>query len=385
MTGPGTLGGKGKEEWETATMAEEDSLMKEAVELMKQWKAPADFRQFVADCFHFGGGAVGEWERELDVRKWSLQLLKAAIADGSVFSGDWDSLPYSAVLPVPMPAFMLENALAYELEVAAGKSRDGSDMDPGHVTSDADADVEEGTVCVSKGGDEKMLDGDGEVSAEVKVEVEGKAESLSPLSPCWGAALPPPGGSEEAAAYPWRPWEEEGGEQSVIGDVWKLEEEESKESSSSCASSPCRKRRSKAAAARSLGRLLKWQEKLEPQLGPSRLQLELRCATPCMPERELKRTNLASKFDGESAELCLRRGVFSGGVGMLGAQAMPQHGVLSQDLMMRGGGERGGLLGLGATNLFASTSQPFPLLQQFSPPISPGASIYFPIPPPSGG
>ena len=87
-------------------MAEEDSLMNEAVELMNQWKVPADFREFVADCCNFGGGAV-DWVREVDVRRWSLQLLKAAIADGSVFSGEWDSLSCSAVLPVPMPAFML--------------------------------------------------------------------------------------------------------------------------------------------------------------------------------------------------------------------------------------------------------------------------------------
>ena len=157
-----------------------------------------------------------------------------------------------------------------------------------------------------------------------------------------------------------------------------MKEEESKESNSS--STSCRKRRSKAAAARSLGRLLKWQEKLEPQLGPSRLQLELRCATPSVPERELRRTNLVSRFVGEKAEPCLLRGE-----GMLGAQATPQHGVLSQDLVRWGGEERSGLPGLGATNLFAGNSQPFSMLQQFSPPVSQGASVSFPTPPPYGG
>ena len=33
---------------------------------------------------------MDEWERKLDVRKWSLQLLKAAIAGGSVFSVEWE-------------------------------------------------------------------------------------------------------------------------------------------------------------------------------------------------------------------------------------------------------------------------------------------------------
>ena len=80
-----------------------------------------------------------------------------------------------------------------------------------------------------------------------------------------------------------------------------------------------------------------------------------------------------------------RRGVFPVGEGMPGAQATPLHGVLSQDLVVRGGEERRGSLGLGATNLFASTFQLFPLLQQFTPPNSPGASISFPSPPPYGG
>ena len=65
MTGPGTIwggGGDGKEVWETATMAEEDSIMAEAVKLMKLHNVPSDFRQFASDCCHFGGGAVDEWE-----------------------------------------------------------------------------------------------------------------------------------------------------------------------------------------------------------------------------------------------------------------------------------------------------------------------------------
>ena len=281
-------------------MAEEDSLMNEAVELMNQWKVPADFREFVADCCNFGGGAVDDWVREVDVRRWSLQLLKAAIADGSVFSGEWDSLSCSAVLPVPMPAFMLKNALAFEMEVAARKSEEGGETCYG----------EGGSVSVSEGGEEKLVEGKGEVKEEVKVEEkqekEGEAESLSPLSPCWGATLPPPAGltCEETEANPWRPWEE-GGKVGV--DVGKLVGEVSKVSHPSSTSCLRRKWRGKAAAARSLGRLLRWQEKLEPQLGPSRLQLELRCATPSVPGRELRRTNLASRFGGGKAEPCLGR------------------------------------------------------------------------------
>ena len=60
MTGLRTMGrgGDGNEGWDTATMAEEDKIMEQAVELMKLHHVPSDFRQFVSDCYHFGGGAV---------------------------------------------------------------------------------------------------------------------------------------------------------------------------------------------------------------------------------------------------------------------------------------------------------------------------------------
>ena len=92
----------GKEVWDTATMEEEDRIMEQAMELMKLHHVPSDFRQFVSDCCLFGGGAVEEWEKELDVRKWSFELLKSAIADGSVNSGEWDSLPYLVRFPNPL-------------------------------------------------------------------------------------------------------------------------------------------------------------------------------------------------------------------------------------------------------------------------------------------
>ena len=361
-------------------MAEEDSIMKEAAKLMRKWKVPADFREFVADCCYLGVGAEGGWERELDVRKWSLQLLKAVIADGSVFSGEWDSLLCSAVLPVPMPAFMLKNALAYEMEVAAKKSGEVN------VTGDGEG----GGVSVVKGGEEKGLECEREMEVkeegtemeeEVKCgEEEDKAESLSPLPPFWGATLPPSASSQETS-IPWRPWEGEKIDGKEDSEGRMVMEEERKEGPSSVASGRCKKRRSKAAAARSMGRLLRWQEKLEPQLGPSRLQLELRCATPGVLQRGLRRTNLASKFDEVQAEPCLQWGTSSGDEGGLGAQGSPQPGVLCQDLVGRGREERRGFLGLGANQLSASTSQPFPLLQQ----LTSNTSISFPTPPPSGG
>ena len=70
----------------------------------------------------------------------------------------------------------------------------------------------------------------------------------------WGAELPSPRDDSVPQLSLWRPWEgkmEKGGLKKKWGGF---------------------KKRSPAAEARSLGRLLRWQEKLEPQLGPSRLQ-----------------------------------------------------------------------------------------------------------------
>ena len=103
------------------------------------------------------------------------------------------------------------------------------------------------------------------------------------------------------------------------------------------------KKQSPAAAARSLGRLLRWQEKLEPQLGPSRLQQRLRSegeATPVGPLRVLNGTRLHKKFSETEVQPKLRPGALGKDFGVwegdyfgrkLGAQATPPYCGLSQD------------------------------------------------------
>ena len=397
MTGPGTETGDGDGEgWDTGTIEEEDAIMAEAARLMKLWKVPADFRQFLSDCCRLVGG----WENELAIRKWSFQLLKAAHADGSMFSGHWDDMAYTASLPVPMPAWLFQKAKQFECESVVmvdvgetdGDSENVKEVVGGEMGEDGSGNVE---VEKGEGLEEEEVavmesaskEGEGGATCGIEEEEEEKAESLSSLPPFWGVSLPPAASCEETPKHPWRPWEGGevigGDEDSVVVVEERREgllvEEERKET---CYT----KRRSKAAAARSLGRLLRWQEKLEPQLGPSRLQLQLRCATPSVPGRELRRTNLASKFDGGKAEPCLGRGVYSGDEGGPGAQGSPQPGVLCQDLVVgREGEERRGLLGLGANKLSAGTFQPFPLLQQLTTPLTPNNYTSFPTPPPSGG
>ena len=98
------------------------------------------------------------------------------------------------------------------------------------------------------------------------------------------------------AFTPWRPWDEE--VVSVVG--------------SENVGAP-KKRKSPAAAARSARRLLQFQEKLEPERGPSRLQL-LQRSTPQKPAQGRNRTNLLSKF--KQTERCLpvwKVGISGGG------------------------------------------------------------------------
>ena len=389
MTGPGTGNSGAGDGWDTGTVEEEDAIMAEAARLMKLWKVPTDLRQFLSDCCRLGSGDGDGWENELAVRKWSFQLLKAAHADGSMFSGHWDDVAYTAKLPVPMPAWLFERAKQFEsgsvLMVTVEDEEGGSENvcevgegNMGEVGGSASVEVEIGEngleeeeVAVTMGAPKEEECGRGE---------EENAESLSPLPPFWGVTLPPSACSGKSSVHPWRPWE--GGEDGEGSLECLVVDKERKEGPSSEVSS--KKRKSKATAARSLGRLLRWQEKLEPQLGPSRLQLQLRCATPCVPQRGLKRANLASRFDGVQAEPCLQWDNFSEEEGGLGAQDSPQSGVLCQDLVGRGGEERKGLLGLGANKLSAGTNQIFPLLQQLITPLTPNTSISFPTPPPSG-
>ena len=85
----------------------------------------------------------------------------------------------------------------------------------------------------------------------------------------------------------------------IVGENARLE------SPTSSGSGNRKKRRGAAAAARSQLRLLKWHEKQEPLLGPSRLQLQLQNSTPYRTGMRARGSNLASRFDEPQAELCL--------------------------------------------------------------------------------
>ena len=141
MTGPGTGDGEG---WDTGTVEEEDAIMAEAARLMKLWKVPADIRQFLSDCCRLGSGDGDGWENELAIRKWSFKLLKAAHADGSMFSGHWDYMAFTASLPVPMPAWLFEKAKKFECESVVMVDMEEYDRD---VKEDVEEDeVKEGDV-----------------------------------------------------------------------------------------------------------------------------------------------------------------------------------------------------------------------------------------------
>ena len=146
-------------------------------------------------------------------------------------------------------------------------------------------------------------------------------------------------------------------------------------------------RKSPSASARSRQRLLRWHEKKEPQLGPSRLQVQMRSSTtPLGPAKERRRIKL---FGGEGRQE-LGTGVSlgklvehhpvsdMGGFWLRGGDG----GGLSQNLGVswgggRGRGETGGDL---SGDLHAGTYSHFSMLQQIPPSIL--AESIFPTPPP---
>ena len=127
-----------------------------------------------------------------------------------------------------------------------------------------------------------------------------------------------------------------------------------------------KKRRGAAAAARSQLRLLKWHEKQEPLLGPSRLQLQLQNSTPYRTGVRARSSNLVSRFYEPEAELCL-----------LGARAT-EGGEPGAQAHIQGGEETPGNV---VEILSASGHQTFSSLRQMLS--TPGARVDFPTPPPS--
>ena len=243
--------------------------------------------------------------------------------------------------------------------------------------------------------------GDGGADAAI----DGGFLSSDPLfKDCWGNHLPPP---VVACSIPpssvWRPWEENKevkslafGEEIVLGGGNGGKWEKRRRKKLGIGKSP-------ASAARSWQRLLNWQERLEPSLGPSRLQLQLRQAgatTPVGPRKPLKGQRLAARFGVELAEPCWRsKGVEEESCSrseVPGAQVTPVvcQGTLagpSLDLgygHQFGGyvGESWGAFGHGEGIMSASSSTNYPLLQH-SPPTLAWSSILTPppSPPQSGG
>ena len=188
-----------------------------------------------------------------------------------------------------------------------------------------------------------------------------QTESLGPLSPCWGNNLPATTCGRGASTTPtWRPWEGDAG-----------------------AGGSSRKKKSAAAEARSQQRLIKFHEKLEPQLGPSRLQLQLRScasATPSAPKQLPRRTNLLSRLPMSShAEPCTpHRGSISSSLKPDAQAAIV--GGLSSSLSVVGGGGWGKAYGYGVGSLSASAHSNSSSLRQLLT-TSP-ARVSFPTPPP---
>ena len=141
---------------------------------------------------------------------------------------------------------------------------------------------------------------------------------------------------------------------------------------------------------------LLFQEKLEPERGPSRLQLLLR-STPQKPAQEWNRTNLLSKF--KQTERCLPVGKvgISGGGDLSQVCSRGSMRYVDQSQVLEGGGGEGlsqdqlcceegeqwGTKGMEAGILSASGFTHFSSLRQIPPCILAESAFPTPLPPPS--
>ena len=220
-------------------------------------------------------------------------------------------------------------------------------------------------VKVKEGGEEEE-----EVEA-VWVKSKSETESPSPLSPSWGIALPPSNGKISASGCFWRPW---GAEEVKVYE--KSEPLLVKKWGNQGRKSP-------SAAARSRQRLLEWHEMKEPQLGPSRLQVQMRSSTtPLGPAKERRKVKLFGGEDSQEPQTGVSNGqqVEHHLVGSLWKNSGGFEGGLSQNLSLFGSrGRRETESSLGG-DLHAGILSHFSKLQQIPPSLL--AESIFPTPPP---
>ena len=309
-----------KEAW-----GEVDKLRGEVMMMQREWRVsrgpgregqpgiPPGLQKLLDKCRELGGGEE-EWREELELWRWSVALLKATRADGTIMmaSRAWAKLT-SGQLPVSPPDWLLERAAGHkvtakpvnseqvnkdveEVMVKEGNSEkpqgDVKEVEVKDVKDEEEEDVKEEVYIekISEEDSEKPQSEEGkEEEEDVWEEIDIKEEKVNEED------------SEKPQSEEDKEKEEDMWEEVDIMEV-KVNKEVSGKPQSKDEETPRKRGRcSPGAAARSRRRLLEFQARIEPVLGPSRLQLLQRgLTTPSTPiprKHQMRATNLQGMFE----------------------------------------------------------------------------------------
>ena len=438
-----------KEAW-----GEVDKLRGEVMMMQREWRVsrgpgregqpgiPPGLQKLLDKCRELGGGE-GEWREELELWRWFVALLKATRADGSMASRAWARVIVTDQLPVSPPDWLLERAVGHkvtakpvkkeqvikdveEVIVKAGNSvkpqnEDVKETEVKELNSEnPQGDVKEVEV---KEEDSEKQQGDGFKEVEVKKEDSEKPqiedvkdeeeedvkvyiEKISEEDS--GKPQSEEGKEEEEDVWEEidikeekvneedseKPQSEEDKEKEE--DMWEevdiMEVKEVSEKPQSEDEETPRKRGkcSPGAAARSRRRLLEFQARIEPVLGPSRLQLLQRgLTTPSSPiprKHQTRATNpqvmfeAAAKVERTASTAGAEEASSTAAAGVAArAEGVPGGGRVVEEVRGEGGSSGGSA---GYINLHGPSTTPYGATTPYPsiPPHSPFFSPFIPAP-----
>ena len=163
--GPGRMeeARKEKEAWGEVMMMQREWRVSRGPGREGQPGIPPGLQKLLDKCRELGGGEE-KWREELELWRWSVALLKATRADGTMASRAWVKVIVTDQLPVSPPDWLLERAAGHKVTAKPVNSEQ------------VHKDVEE--VIVKEGNSEKPQ---GDVKEEeVKEEVSGRRKKKKP-------------------------------------------------------------------------------------------------------------------------------------------------------------------------------------------------------------
>ena len=266
----------------------------------------------------------GDSEKIFEMYNWGVEVLLAAEEDGSMFSRSWHVLDFDTKLPVTIPAWLYHKLdddfkddpelVTKVMEGPLEKPQGGGKVKKDHSekpqgeggVKEENPETPQGEDEVKEGNFEKPQ-GDGEVKEDNPKKPQGEGE----VKKCNSEKPQGDGGVKEENSVMTHFEEEEVKEVSEVerGFVTPQTTRTEENSRGSSWTPRSRGRRSPGAEARSTRasrrRLLLFQARLEPCLGPSRLQLLQRGLTtpptPLTRKSQVQAVNLLREFEGVGA------------------------------------------------------------------------------------